>query len=104
MVSTGSRLNDDWVQLRSQGAVTLVTYDVKRAMWVQFQASRDGYRVATANGSPTAKSLTWRPAYPPNAGNGTTTIGWPTSSKRVITSAYTENGRPMRQTGVCTKK
>lgn len=104
-VSTGSRLSENWVQLKNPTGSTLVTYDNERKMWVQFRMSSSGdYGLATADGSPTAKSLTWKSVFPPDVRNGTTTISWPSSSKRIITSAYMDNGKPMRRTGVCTKQ
>lgn len=103
-VSTGSRLSENWVQLKNPTGLTLVTYDVERKMWVQFQVSQDGYFLATADGSPTTKSLTWKGVFPPDTRNGTTTINWPSSTKRIITSTYVDQGKPMRRTGVCTKQ
>jgi len=95
VVSTGSRLNENWVQLKSPTGVVLVTYDIKRKMWVQFGTSQDGEYLATANAAPSANSLTWRSVFPPDAPKGSVVISWPSASKRIIDSNYMENGSKM---------
>jgi hypothetical protein len=104
LVATGTRLNDNWIQLKSARGITLATYDASRKQWVQFGAnSRGDYTLATADDSPTAASLTWRVRYPANMQGGMSTISWPSSTKRVIKSMAVQNGKHIETDGVCTK-
>ncbi len=104
-VSVGTRLNDNWVQLKGVSGTTLVTYDAKRKQWLQFAALAEGnYGLSTASESPVAKSLVWRGQYPPDMRNDTATITWPDSSTREITATFMRAGKAMRSQGECRKK
>ena len=104
VVAVGTRLNGNWVQLKSERSTTLATYDAKRKQWVQFSATPQGnYSLATSGESPTAASLTWRVQYPNNMRGGRSTISWPSSTKRVIRSSSMVNGKRVETNGTCSK-
>ena len=102
--SVGTRLNDNWIELKGATGDTLVTYDATRKQWVQFSTNAQGYyNFSTANEAPTAKTLTWHTHYPADMNTSVATISWVGTAKRVINAGREDRGKIIRTSGVCTK-
>lgn len=106
LTATGTRLDEDWVQLKGgTGGDTLVTYDAKRRLWLQFRTGLQGnYALLIARAPATARTLHWKMVFPQRVPVGTTTISLPSASERVVTSVSTNNGKPITSSAFCTKR
>jgi hypothetical protein len=106
VTTTATRLDEDWLQLKGgTGGDTLVTYDAKRRVWVQFRTGLQGnYALLIAHGPATATTLRWSMVYPVNKAVGTTTISVPSTSERVIKSEYKDGGKSITSTAFCAKR
>ena len=80
-------------------------YDQKRQRWVFLNTSSTGdYFVGTSSGAPAATTQVWTTAYPADPTGGSLTIDYASPSKMTLVSKWTEKGKAMSGTDVCTKR